>query len=55
MLKNIKNNRKLLKEIAKGLYNEIKSCKHSYKKNKVILPYHRSLALTIFTLYNGDI
>jgi hypothetical protein len=37
-------------------YSEIiVSNKYSYKKNKIVMPFHKTLGLIIFTLYKGNL
>ena len=40
-------------KIAIGFFEEIE--RHKYKKNRFVLPYHRLFAITIFTIFKGDL
>lgn len=55
VLNKIKNNEKLVRMFAKGLFETIMSNKYSFIKNRAILPLHRMFGSTIFTLFKGNL
>ncbi len=50
----VKNNPQSLTQMFKNYVFEIMSNKHSYKKNNIIMPYHKIVSIILMAIYNAE-
>ena len=53
IIKHIKHEKDILQKMAKGLLSQINEL--TFARNKIVLNYHRSLALCLFAMPDGSI